>query len=142
MLCLHFCVLRPCRASPRDIPILVYGSHAPACALTPLSSSTNSVEDILNGEDADVPVDAWKSELHTRVEQIVDRKRSSTEGRADSLNAYAHILMARYAKEDIEDRVGELLPSILRSIRTEVTERETVTAIKGKPAPSSRMRHS
>ena len=96
-----------------------------------LLNSTNSIDDILNGDDVDVPPDAWKSELHNRVEQIVDRKRSSTEGRAESLRAYAHILMARYANDEIEDRVNELLPSILRSIRQETTERETVSAIKG-----------
>lgn len=92
--------------------------------------STNSIDDILNSEDADVPTDAWKAELHNRVEQIVDRKRSSTEGRTESLNAYAHILMARFAKDDIESRVDELLPSILRSIKSETSERETISALR------------
>ncbi|KAF2683111.1 hypothetical protein K458DRAFT_390382 [Lentithecium fluviatile CBS 122367] len=92
--------------------------------------STNSIDDILNSDDADVPADAWKQELHTRIEQIVDRKRSSTDGRADSLNAYTHIIMARYAKDDIENCMTELLPSILRSIKSETTEREAVTALK------------
>lgn len=99
--------------------------------LTHAFNSTNSIDDILNGEDVDIPADAWKSELHSRIEQIVDRKRSSAEGRADSLNAFAHILMARYAKDEIEGHMNELLPSILRSIRSETTERETVTALKG-----------
>ncbi|KAF2267144.1 hypothetical protein CC78DRAFT_530949 [Lojkania enalia] len=92
--------------------------------------STNSIDELLNGEDVDLPPDAWKTELHNRIEQIVDRKRSSTEGRADSLNGFAHILMARYAKDDIETRISELLPSMLRSIRQETTERETLTALK------------
>jgi hypothetical protein len=96
--------------------------------------STNSVEDILNSDDADVPADAWKMELDTRVEQIIDRKRSSTEGRAESMNAYAHILMARFAKDDIETRADELVAAILRSIKSRTTERETVTALKGKHA--------
>jgi hypothetical protein len=93
--------------------------------------STNSVEDILNSDDADIPADAWKMELDTRIEQIVDRKRSSTEGRAESLNAYAHILMARFAKDDIENRVDELVSAMLKSIKARTTERETVTALKG-----------
>ncbi|KAF2805034.1 IFRD domain-containing protein [Mytilinidion resinicola] len=92
--------------------------------------SSNSIEDILNGEDVDLPPDAWKSELHTRIEQIVDRKRSSTEGRADSLNAFAHILMARYAKDDVENNIDELLPSMIRSIKAETSERETVAALR------------
>ena len=100
-------------------------------ALTLRLHSTNSIDDILNSDDAEVPADAWKGELHNRIEQIVDRKRSSTEGRAESLNAYAHILMARFAKDDIESRTSELLPAILRSIKSGVSERETVYALRG-----------
>lgn len=120
--------------------ILVYDSNATG-ALTPSSRSTNSIDDILNSEDADVPTDAWKAELHNRVEQIVDRKRSSTEGRTESLNAYAHILMARFAKDDIESRVDELLPSILRSIKSETSERETISALRGKCFCTELIRH-
>jgi len=111
-------------------------------ALTDRSSSTNSIDDILNSDDADVPADAWKTELNNRVEQIVDRKRSSTEGRAETFNAYTHILMARYAKDDIEPRMGELLPAILRSIKSQTTERETVIALKGTCHRVSYLRHS
>jgi hypothetical protein len=95
------------------------------------SCSTTSIDDVLNGDDADIPEDAWKAELSMRIEQISNLKRSSTEGRADSLNAYAHILMARYARDEIEGHVAELLPSMLKSIRQEATERETVKALKG-----------
>ena len=93
--------------------------------------STNSIDEILNGEDVDVPEDAWKTELHVRVEQITNRKRSSAEGRTESLSVYAHILMARFAKDEIEGYVHELVPSMLRSIRQETTEREAVKALKG-----------
>lgn len=92
--------------------------------------STNSIDDILNNEDVDLPPDAWKAELHAIIAQIVDRKRSSTEGRADSLNIYVHILMAKYARDEIESRMTEILPAILRSIKAETSERETVTALK------------
>lgn len=93
--------------------------------------STNSIDEILNGDDVDLPEDAWKTELNTRVEQISNLKRSSTEGRAESLNAYAHILMARYAKEEIEGHVTDLVASMIRSVRQETTEREAVVALKG-----------
>lgn len=92
--------------------------------------STNSIDDILNNEDVDLPPDAWKAELHSIIEQIVDRKRSSTEGRADSLNVYTHVLMAKYAKDEIESRMNGILPAILRSIKAETSERETVTALR------------
>jgi hypothetical protein len=94
--------------------------------------STNSIDGILNGEDVEITEEAWKAELHTRVEQISNLKRSSTEGRAESLTAYAHILMARFARDQIENHLDDLLPSILKSIRQEATEREVVAALKGK----------
>jgi hypothetical protein len=99
--------------------------------LTRCSNSTNSIDDVLNGEDVNIPEDVWKSELHTRIEQITNLKRSSTDGRTESLNAYAHILMARYAKDEIEGHIGELVSSMLRSIRQETTESEAVKALKG-----------
>lgn len=92
--------------------------------------SIASIDDILNGEDVSLPEDAWKAELHTRIEQITNLKRSSTEGRTESLNAYAHILMARYARDEIEGRTHELVSSMLRSIRQETTENEAVKALK------------
>jgi hypothetical protein len=39
--------------------------------------------------------------------------------------------MARYASESVEAHLRELLPSMLRSIRQETTEREAVKALKG-----------
>lgn len=39
--------------------------------------------------------------------------------------------MARYAKDDVELHIDQLLPSMLRSIKQETTERETVKALKG-----------
>ncbi|EMD70085.1 hypothetical protein GGP41_000232 [Bipolaris sorokiniana] len=92
--------------------------------------STASIDDILNGEDVNIPEDAWKAELHTRIEQITNLKRSSTDGRTESLNAYAHILMARYARDEIESHTHELVSSMLRSIRQETTENEAVKALK------------
>ena len=96
-----------------------------------LAHSTNSIDEILNGEDVQISEEQWKAELNVRIEQITNLKRSSTEGRTESLNAYAHVLMARYANEEIEPHVRELLQSILRSIRQETTEREAVKALKG-----------
>ncbi|CAO2650149.1 Nn.00g014410.m01.CDS01 [Neocucurbitaria sp. VM-36] len=92
--------------------------------------STNSIDEVLNGDDVDVPEDAWKAELNVRVEQITNLKRSSTDGRTESLIAYAHVLMARYAKHEIEGHVHELVTSMIKSVRQETTEREAVMALK------------
>jgi hypothetical protein len=39
--------------------------------------------------------------------------------------------MARYAKDDVEPQVGELVSSMIKSIRQETTESEAVKALKG-----------
>ena len=94
------------------------------------SDDSGSIEQLLNGDEADHTVHSWKEKLQTFIEQIVDRKRSSTEGRADSLRGYTQILRAVYAEDEIKHRMGDLLPSIVRSIKTETSERETVSALK------------
>lgn len=92
--------------------------------------STNSIDDILASE-VDAPPDAWIQELNDRIGQITDRKRSSTHGREDSLNAFSHILMAHYSKHEIRGSVGELVPAILKSVKGGQTEKEIILALKG-----------
>ncbi|KAB2578703.1 Interferon-related developmental regulator [Lasiodiplodia theobromae] len=92
--------------------------------------STNSIDDILSSEDIDAPPDVWKAHLGDRMAEIIDRKRSSAEGRADALAAYAYQLKAHYAAEDVERKLGELIPAITKSIRSGSSERETVMALK------------
>ncbi|KAH7055588.1 interferon-related developmental regulator-domain-containing protein [Macrophomina phaseolina] len=92
--------------------------------------STNSIDDILAAEDLDAPPDVWKAQLADRVAEIIDRKRSSNQGRSDALAAYSYLLKAHYACEDIEHKVGELIPAIIKSIKSETSERETIMALK------------
>jgi hypothetical protein len=82
----------------------------------------------------DVPEDAsesWKQELADRIEEIVDRKRSSVQGRETTLAQYVHILMSHYTFEDIQHKVSELLPAFLKSIKAENSEKETCLALRG-----------
>jgi predicted restriction endonuclease len=94
--------------------------------------STNSIDGILNGEDDNMSEEAWKAELSKRIEQISNTKRSSTEGRTESYSVYAHILMARYARKEIEIHLSELVSSLIKSIRQETTDREVIAALKGR----------
>ncbi|EOD47774.1 putative ifrd domain protein [Neofusicoccum parvum UCRNP2] len=94
------------------------------------SNSTNSIDDILASEDIDAPPDVWKAQLGDRMAEIIDRKRSSNEGRADALAAYSYLLKAHYAAEEVEHKIGELVPAIVKSVKSEISERETVMALK------------
>jgi hypothetical protein len=90
--------------------------------------STNSVDDLLATEDDDQHV--WQTTLAERIEELVDRKRSSVQGREDSLSSYVRILMAHYASKEIEDRISDLLQAFGKSIKAESSERETILALK------------
>ncbi len=82
----------------------------------------------------DVPEEtseSWKQELTDRMEEIIDRKRSSCQGRETTLAQYVHTLMSHYAFEDIQHKVPELFPAFLKSIKAENTEKETCLALRG-----------
>jgi Interferon-related developmental regulator (IFRD) len=83
---------------------------------------------------ADAPEDAteaWKQDLGDRMEEIIDRKRSSNQGREATLAIYIHILMSRYAFEEIQHKTSELYPALLKSIKAESSEKETSLALRG-----------
>lgn len=53
------------------------------------------------------------------------------QGREESLNAFAHLLMAHYAAREVRPKMSELVPAILKSIKGGQTEKETILALKG-----------
>jgi hypothetical protein len=86
---------------------------------------------------ADMPDDvteAWKQDLGDRIEEIIDRKRSSVQGREATLAAYVHILMSRYVFSEIEHKTSELFPALLKSIKADSSEKETSLALRGWPS--------
>lgn len=91
----------------------------------------NSTEDLaaLETREDDGP-DGWKKDLSDRIEEILDRKRSSIEGRELAYAVYGHILTTRYAFDDVDKKVSELLAAFLRSIKNDSSEKETFLAIR------------
>ncbi|KAI1439309.1 interferon-related developmental regulator-domain-containing protein [Xylaria sp. CBS 124048] len=90
-------------------------------------SLTNSVA---NSEDGEEPVASWTDRLGDRIAELLDRKRSSTKGREASLSAYTHIIRHHYAEEQLDPQLSELVPALLKSIRSGGNADETVSAIK------------
>ena len=86
---------------------------------------------MLATEDNDQVQDAWKADLADRIEEIIDRKRSSVQGREVTLVAYIRILTARYSEDDILGSESSLVTSFLKSIKAETSETETILAMKG-----------
>lgn len=104
--------------------------------LTLAPHSTNSIDDVLNSDDVEAPPEIWQSDLSDRMEQLIDRKRSSVQGREESLAAYNYLLMAHFAKEQVESKFRDITSAIVKSIKTESSEKETVLALRGLPDPT------
>ncbi|KAI9753492.1 MAG: hypothetical protein M4579_005124 [Chaenotheca gracillima] len=94
------------------------------------SYSVNSIDDVLASEDVANTTDAWREALQTRIDQIIERKRSSVAGREESLSAYTRFATASYIQEIIHGRTDELVAAFLKSIKAESSERETTLALK------------
>jgi hypothetical protein len=82
---------------------------------------------------ADLPedtTDAWKQDLGDRIEEIIDRKRSSVQGRETTLAQYVHMLMSRYAYEELQGKTSEIFPALMKSVKSESSEKETSLALR------------
>jgi hypothetical protein len=76
--------------------------------------------------------EAWKQDLSDRIEEIIDRKRSSAQGRETTLTAYTHYLMSHYAFDQIKHKTSELFPALMKSIKVDNTEKEICLALRGR----------
>lgn len=93
--------------------------------------SSHSIDELIaSAADDDLPQEAWIADLEDRISEICNRKRSSVQGREDTLQHFNMDLTRHYAQEEIKFKVDELMPNIMKSIRSGHTERETVLALK------------
>lgn len=92
--------------------------------------SVNSIDDMLATEAPEDTTEAWKQELGDRIEEIIDRKRSSVQGRELTLAQYSHYLMSHYAHDEIELKTSELFPALLKSTKADSSEKETCLALR------------
>lgn len=93
--------------------------------------STNSIDELIaDAGDGELPQEGWAANLNDRINEILDRKRSSVQGREDTLQAFSVDLVRHYAVDELKDRVEQLVPVMLKSVKSEVSERETVLALK------------
>lgn len=95
--------------------------------------SVNSIDEMLSTDPSEDVAEGWKQDLGDRMEEIIDRKRSSVQGRETALTIYTHILMSRYAYQEIQHKTSELFPALLKSVKGEGSEKEACLALRGKP---------
>ncbi|KAJ5592960.1 hypothetical protein N7537_009864 [Penicillium hordei] len=72
----------------------------------------------------------WEQELGERIQEILDRKRSSVQGREEALQAFCRLTKYHYTVEEIHDAVPDLLAAFERSVRTEVSVREATLGLR------------
>ena len=95
------------------------------------TSSINSIDELLASDDFNEQApELQRQELKDRIEELCERKGSSYKGREDSLASFVRILMAHHLADELYGRVAELVSALLRSIKAESTERETILALK------------
>ncbi|KAI4744023.1 IFRD domain protein [Aureobasidium sp. EXF-12298] len=91
--------------------------------------SVNSFDE-LRPEDIDAPEDAWVAQLNERMEHLIERKRSSVQGREESLSVLSHLLMAHYAQRHVRPKLSELVPALLKCAKGGQSDNETALALK------------
>ncbi|RKF64068.1 Uncharacterized protein C20F10.03 [Erysiphe neolycopersici] len=92
--------------------------------------STETVEnDEKNSNILGKSSDSWAVEIKDLIEEIKEKKRSTTQGREKALSRYANNLMSRYAFEEITGKSRELTPALLKSIKGNVSEKEACNAL-------------
>ncbi len=93
--------------------------------------SINSIDELLASDDINEQAsDIQRQELKDRIEELCERKGSSYKGREDSLAAFVRIITAHHLADELYGRVADLIPALLRSVKAESTERETILALK------------
>jgi Interferon-related developmental regulator (IFRD) len=72
----------------------------------------------------------WPEELADCIQDMLDRKRSSVQGREESLAVYCRLSKYHYVEEEIRSQVQDLLAAFSRSIKYETSVRESILALK------------
>ncbi|PQE23989.1 ifrd domain protein [Rutstroemia sp. NJR-2017a WRK4] len=91
--------------------------------------STNSIDDFLEHPPEETG-QTWDVELGTRIEEIINRKRSTNRGRELCIAAYNYYLMSHYCHDEIEGKTEELYPAFFKSTREDTEEKEACLALR------------
>lgn len=93
--------------------------------------STNSIDALVAPSEIEGDADeAWVTDMEERIEALIDRKRSATEGREQMMSGLISNLTRHYAAEQLKPKMGELLPNLLKSVKSGQSEREVVLALR------------
>ncbi|CDM32362.1 hypothetical protein DTO013E5_3450 [Penicillium roqueforti] len=95
-----------------------------------LSDETSMSIGSLDDENPEQDNPDWEHELGERIQEILDRKRSSVQGREEALQVFCRLTKYHYTVEEIHGVVPELLAAFERSVRTEISVREATLGLR------------
>jgi len=75
-------------------------------------------------------MDALKQDLNSTIDEMLERKGSSTESREEALKRYNRILTSHHFGDVLYGRVDDILASLSKSIKAETSTTETVRALR------------
>lgn len=78
----------------------------------------------------DSNTDILKQDLNATIDEIIERKGSSTTSREDALTRYNRYLMSHHFGDVLYGRVDAVLAALSKSIKTESSSKETVLALR------------
>lgn len=139
--------LSPARLSPAHSPVVSPGVSRPGSRATSRQGSddeadfdsddfTSSIASLdLNRfhEFDNAAPEVWQQELDECTEQIIERTRNlrnTAAAREEILAIFCSILQAQFAADEVSPKLSELIPALLKCIRTG-NESEILGALKG-----------
>ncbi|KAJ5965956.1 hypothetical protein N7481_012670 [Penicillium waksmanii] len=95
-----------------------------------LSDDTAMSIGSLDDENPEQENEDWPQELADRIQELLERKRSTVQGREEALAAFCRLTKYHYAEEELRGSVTDLLSTFARSVRNETSTREATNALR------------
>jgi len=145
--------LSPARLSPAHSPVVSPGGSRPGSRAASRQGSDDEADfdsddfassvtslDLNRFQEFDnAAPEIWQRELDECTEQIVERTRNlrnTAAAREEMLLIYCSILQAQFVADEVSPKLGELIPALLKCIRTG-SESEILGALRGTRPSSS-----
>lgn len=95
------------------------------------NASINSIDAFLESDEfQESNLENLKSALNTTIEELIERKGSSVQGREEALERYTKILTSHHFGDVLYGRVNDILGALSKSIKSETSSKEAVLALR------------
>ena len=93
--------------------------------------SINSIDALLDSDEfQETNLETLKSTLSSTIDEIIERKGSSVQGREEALERFTRLLLSHHFGDVLYGRTDEVLAALSKSIRSETSPKESTLALK------------